>query len=79
MLWFTLFDSVTENMPNTHAGDFDAHLQHSLMMLQELNSALTTDVAVLYSASDVPAPRDPAEKINPLWVKEDVQAVGLSV
>ncbi|XP_048249171.1 uncharacterized protein LOC124124359 [Haliotis rufescens] len=70
---------LMENMPNTHAGDFDAHLQHSLMMLQELNSALTTDVAVLYSASDVPAPRDPAEKINPFWVKEDVQAVGLSV
>ncbi|XP_071087235.1 uncharacterized protein [Haliotis cracherodii] len=69
---------LLESMPNTHAGDFDAHLQHSLMMLQELNSALTTDVAVLYSASDVPAPRDPAEKINPLWFKEELEKGGLS-
>jgi hypothetical protein len=45
----------TEVMPADSASDFDAHLQHSIMSLQQLNSALAKDVAILYSPRDIPS------------------------
>ncbi|XP_070196653.1 uncharacterized protein [Littorina saxatilis] len=66
---------LQEVMPADSATDFDAHLQHSIMSLQQLNSAMAKDVAILYSSWDIPAAAE-TDKINPAWVKDDLEKDG---
>ena len=67
--------SVAEVMPADTSTDFDAHLQHSIMSLQQLNSAMAKDVAILYSAWDVPANSE-TDKVHPAWLKDDLEKEG---
>ncbi|KAK7485956.1 hypothetical protein BaRGS_00022822 [Batillaria attramentaria] len=66
---------LQEVMPADSASDFDAHLQHSIMALQQLNSDMAKDVAILYSAWDVPANAE-TDKVHPAWIHEDLQKEG---
>ncbi|XP_076445934.1 uncharacterized protein LOC143283637 [Babylonia areolata] len=66
---------LQEVMPADSASDFDAHLQHSIMSLQQLNSDMAKDVAILYSAWDIPANNE-NDKVHPAWVKEDLEKQG---
>ena len=72
---FYLAVSVAEVMPADTSTDFDAHLQHSIMSLQQLNSAMAKDVAILYSAWDVPANSE-TDKVHPAWLKDDLEKDG---
>ncbi|KAL8604081.1 hypothetical protein ACOMHN_024906 [Nucella lapillus] len=66
---------LQEVMPAESASDFDAHLQHSIMSLQQMNSAMAKDIAVLYSAWDIPANNE-NDKVHPAWLKEDLEKQG---
>ncbi|KAH9492683.1 hypothetical protein Btru_024553 [Bulinus truncatus] len=64
-----------EVMPSD--SDFDAHLQNSLSIMQQLNSALTQDVAIIYSSRDKVSD-DHTSKINPEQIKRDLEAADLT-
>ncbi|XP_012936376.2 uncharacterized protein LOC106011403 [Aplysia californica] len=66
-----------EIMPTDSASDFDAHLQSSLAIMQQLSQGLSTDCAVIYSSLDVADDND-SVRINPAWVKRDLEKAGLS-
>ncbi|KAK0062250.1 hypothetical protein Bpfe_008351, partial [Biomphalaria pfeifferi] len=53
--------------------DFDAHLQNSLTVMQQLNSALHTDVTILYSSRDK-VPNEDKNRINPEQIFQDLEA-----
>ena len=66
-----------EVMPSDGTSDFDAHLQNSLIVMQQLTSDLSTDVAIIYSSLDMADDRD-SHKVNPEQIKRDLEASGLT-
>ncbi|KAK3777048.1 hypothetical protein RRG08_008898 [Elysia crispata] len=64
-------------MPSDGTSDFDAHLQNSLIVMQQLTSDLSTDVAIIYSSLDMADDRD-SHKVNPEQIKRDLEASGLT-
>ena len=51
--------------------DFDVQLQQSLVALQELDSELTMDTAIIYCSADVPKPGDKTT-IPPSLIRDDL-------
>ncbi|XP_059158979.1 uncharacterized protein LOC131942991 [Physella acuta] len=66
-----------EVMPSDSDSDFDAHLQNSLTIMQQLNSALSTDVAIIYSSKDKVDDKHPT-LLNPERVWRDLEAAGIT-
>lgn len=65
----------TEIMPSDSASDFDAQLQSSLALMQQMNKALSVDVAIIYSMKDLPSSANP-EAVDPEWIKKDLEEIG---
>lgn len=72
------WSGFAEIMPGDADQDFDAHLQRSIVMLRELNSAQALDVVILYSPLDAATPRQNNNKVQPIWVRDDLQDAGFS-
>ncbi|XP_055958975.1 uncharacterized protein LOC130014108 [Patella vulgata] len=69
---------LEETLPSNSTTDFDANLQRSIIMMQELNTEMSKDVTILYSASDMPTDKETGDKINPKWLKDDLEKAGHS-
>ena len=63
-------------MPADSASDLDAQLQYSIVSLQQMNSAMAKDIAILYSAWDIPNNNE-NDKVHPAWIKEDLEKDGM--
>ena len=59
--------------------DFDTQLYSRIIALQQLNDDRTTDVAVLYSAMDVPTPGLSDDTFHPVSIKTDLELEKFSV
>ncbi|CAL1535024.1 unnamed protein product, partial [Lymnaea stagnalis] len=68
---------LVEGMPSDGMSDIDAQLQHSLTVMQQLNSALSTDVTIIYSAKDKVGD-DHKTQLNPGQIKKDIEAAKIS-
>ncbi|GFN82127.1 leucine-rich repeat serine/threonine-protein kinase 1, partial [Plakobranchus ocellatus] len=66
-----------EVMPSDGTSDFDAHLQKSLITMQQLTSDLSTDLAIIYSSLDMSDDND-SHRVNPEQIKRDLEAGGLT-
>jgi hypothetical protein len=66
-------------IPTAGALDFDAHLQRAISALQDLNDTMVTDVAVLYSANDLPAPGGGGNRVHPMTFHNDLTAAGYNL
>lgn len=62
-------------MPTDNASDLDAQLMSSLLMMQDINSSMSVDVAIIYCKKDVPDGSNP-EAIDPEWIRRDLEEDG---
>ncbi|ESO99070.1 hypothetical protein LOTGIDRAFT_173949 [Lottia gigantea] len=69
---------LEEILPSDGTTDFDAHLQRSIIMMQELNTEMSKDVTILYSAKDMPSRGKSGDDIDPTRINNDLENAGYS-
>ena len=69
----------SEKLPTTSrdVADFDIQLQQSIVALEELNSDLIRDTAIIYSSANVPNPND-KDAVPPSLIRDDIVKWGYS-
>ena len=70
---------VSEKLPTTSrdVADFDIQLQQSIVALEELNSVLVRDIAIIYSSANIPPPGD-KDALSPTMIRDDIVTWGYS-
>ena len=68
---------VSEKLPTTSrdVADFDMQLQQSIV--EELNSDLVRDIAMIYSSTNISPPGD-KDALSPTMIRDDVVTWGYS-